>query len=56
MTIISLLNYTSFSFILKIFCSCIYWANLGKPIAVQSNEELDFYYIEIGVKMGEIDA
>jgi hypothetical protein len=33
---------------------------LGKswylPIAVESNEELGFYYIEIGVQMNEIDA
>jgi hypothetical protein len=39
-----------------IFCSCIYWANVGKPIAVQSNEELGFYSIEIGVQMSEIDV
>jgi hypothetical protein len=39
-----------------IFCSCIYWKNLGKPIIVQSNEELGFYYIEIGVQMSEIDV
>jgi len=49
-------NYTCFSFTFFIFCSWTYRANFGKPIAIQSNEELGFCYIEIGVQMSEIDA